>query len=366
MGDSIGRLFRVHGWGESHGGAVGAVVEGCPAGLPLDLDAIQAQLDRRRPGQSDLVTPRDEADRLEVLSGLEGGVTLGTPISLLVRNKDARPSAYKSMTDIFRPSHADYTWQVKHGIRASSGGGRASARETVGRVAAGAIAQQVLAQLGVDVIAWVDQVGGVTLEEGQVDESALLVSDVDASPTRCPIPAKAAEMETLIRQVKSDGDTIGGAIRCAVRGLPVGLGEPVFDKLHADLAKAVISLPATRGFEIGSGFASVGMRGSEHNDPFEPDGQGGVRTRSNHSGGVQGGISNGEILRFRVAFKPVSTIFLPQDSVTAGGQPAQLQATGRHDPCVLPRAVPMVEAMAAIVLADHVLRQRARAGFGSR
>lgn len=363
MGDSFGTLFRVHTWGESHGGGVGAVVEGCPAGVQLDLDAIQHQLARRRPGQSDLVSQRKESDVVQVMSGLQDGVTLGTPISLVVLNKDARPAAYTEMQDAFRPSHADYTWQVKHGIRATSGGGRASARETVGRVAAGAIARQLLAASGIEIVAWVDQVGHIGLAPGDVDESTIDEAQVDVGPTRCPVPAAAAQMEELIRSVRADGDTVGGAVRCVVRGLPAGLGEPVFDKLHADLAKACMSLPATRGFEIGSGFASMSMRGSSHNDAFEPDGSGGVRTRTNHSGGVQGGISNGEPLRFRLAFKPVSTIFIEQDTVTPEGEATRLKPKGRHDPCVLPRAVAMVEAMTALVLIDHLLRHRARADF---
>lgn len=363
MGDSFGTLFRVHTWGESHGGGVGAVIEGCPAGFRLDLAAIQHQLDRRRPGQSDLVSQRQESDLLQILSGLQDGVTLGTPLSVVVPNKDARPAAYAEMQDAFRPSHADYTWQAKHGIRATSGGGRASARETVGRVAAGGVARQLLAGSGIEIVAWVDQVGHIAIPQGEVDEALIDEALVDAGPTRCPVPHVAAQIDQLIRAVRSKGDTVGGLVRCVVRGIPAGLGEPVFDKLHADLAKACMSLPATRGFEIGSGFASISMRGSEHNDPFEPDGQGGVRTRTNHSGGVQGGISNGQPLRFAVAFKPVSTIFIEQDTVSSSGEATRLKPKGRHDPCVLPRAVPMVEAMAGLVLIDHLLRHRARANF---
>jgi len=329
----------------------------------LDLAAIQHQLDRRRPGQSDLVTQRKETDRFEVLSGLRDGVTLGTPISLLVPNRDARPEAYEEIEEAYRPSHADFTWQEKHGIRAASGGGRASARETVGRVAAGAIARQILGRSGIEIVAWVDQVGDIVLAPGDVDESTITESQVDGGPTRCPVPEAASAMEELIRAVRSEGDTVGGAVRCVVRGMPAGLGEPVFDKLHADLAKACMSLPATRGFEIGSGFGAMVMRGSSHNDAFEPDGEGGVRTRTNHSGGVQGGISNGQALRFRVGFKPVSTIFIEQDTVTPSGEATRLKPKGRHDPCVLPRAVPMVEAMAALVLLDQLLRHRARADF---
>lgn len=364
MGDSFGTLFRVHTWGESHGGAVGAVVEGCPPGLDLDLSAIQHQLDRRRPGQSDLVTQRKESDEVQVLSGLEGSVTLGTPISLFVPNRDARPEAYAELQDAYRPSHADFTWQEKHGIRAASGGGRASARETVGRVAAGAIARQILAREGIEVVAWVDQVGEHVLAEGAVDEDSIDEALVDAGPTRCPVPETAARMEALIRQVRSEGDTVGGTVRCVVRGVPAGLGEPVFDKLHSELARACMSLPATRGFEIGSGFGSILLRGSTHNDVFEPDGEGGVRTRTNRSGGVQGGISNGQPIRFRVAFKPVSTIFIEQETVDSQGQATTLKPKGRHDPCVLPRAVPMVEAMTALVLVDLLLRHRARTGLG--
>ena len=363
MGDSFGTLFRVHTWGESHGGAVGAVVEGCPAGIRLDLEAIQRQLDRRRPGQSDLVTQRKETDAVQVLSGLEDSVTLGTPIALVVPNKDARPEAYDAMQDAYRPSHADYTWERKHGLKAKTGGGRASARETVGRVAAGAIADQVLARAGIEVVAWVDQVGDIALEPGAVDEASIDRALVDVGPTRCHVPEIAARMEELIRQVRSEGDTVGGTIRCVARGVPAGLGEPVFGKLHAELARACMSLPATRGVEIGSGFGSIAMRGSSHNDVFEPDGEGGVRTRTNRSGGVQGGISNGEPIRFRLAFKPVSTIFIEQETVNSAGEATTLKPKGRHDPCVLPRAVAMVEAMTSLVLVDLWLRQRARSGL---
>lgn len=356
-GSSFGRLFRVHTWGESHGGAVGAVVDGCPAGLALDLDAVQHQLDRRRPGQSDLVSQRKETDTVTALSGLQDGVTLGTPISLMVPNNDARPSAYDETADLYRPSHADYTWEAKYGIAASSGGGRASARETVGRVAAGAIARQLLATIGVDIVAWVSQVGATAA--GPIDELTVSEAEVDANPVRCPHPASAEAMAERIREVRAAGDTIGGIVRCVARGVPAGWGEPVFDKLHADLAAACMSLPATRGFEIGSGFASVSMTGSEHNDPFMPDGEGGIRTSSNRSGGIQGGISNGMPIRLRVAFKPVSTIFMAQDTVDREGRPARIKARGRHDPCVVTRAVPIVEAMVALVLADHYLRQRA-------
>jgi len=358
-GSTFGHLFSVTTFGESHGGAVGAVVDGCPAGATLDLGAIQRQLDRRRPGQSDLVSQRQETDTVQVLSGLRDGVTLGTPIALMVTNKDARPGAYDELRDVYRPSHADFTYDAKYGVQAASGGGRASARETVGRVAAGAIAQQLLAAQGVEIVAWVDQVGDVELLPSDVDEATLAVADVDAGPVRCPHASTAARMEALIRAVRKDGDTVGGSVRCVARGVPAGWGEPVFDKLHADLAKALMSLPATRGFEIGSGFGSVPMRGSAHNDPFVPGPDGGVATSSNRSGGIQGGISNGMPIRLRLAFKPVSTIFREQDTVDRAGNATKLTPQGRHDPCVVPRAVPIVEAMVALVLVDHWLRQRA-------
>lgn len=360
-GSTFGQLFRVTTFGESHGGAVGAVVDGCPAGVPLDLAAVQAQLDRRRPGQSDLVSQRQETDLVQVLSGLQDGVTLGTPIALVVMNKDARPGAYDSMRSVYRPSHADFTYDAKYGVRATSGGGRASARETVGRVAAGAIAQQLIATQGVEIVAWVDQVGEIELPAAAVDEATVGVSDVDIGPVRCPDAGIGATMETLIRNVRKAGDTVGGTVRCVARGVPAGWGEPVFDKLHADLAKALMSLPATRGFEIGSGFGSVPMRGSTHNDPFVPGPGGRIVTSTNRSGGIQGGISNGMPIRMRLAFKPVSTIFLEQDTVDSGGKATRLKPRGRHDPCVVPRAVPIVEAMVALVLCDHWLRQRARA-----
>ncbi len=357
-GSSFGRLFRLHTWGESHGGAVGAVVDGCPPGLALDLDAVQHQLDRRRPGQSDLVTQRKETDTVSVLSGLRDGVTLGTPISLLVPNRDARPGAYDEMP--WRPSHADYTWEAKQGIAAASGGGRASARETVGRVAGGAIARQLLATIGVEIVAWVEQVADIALPSDAVDEATVAETDVDGNDVRCPDPIVADAMAERIRATRAAGDTVGGVIRCVARGVPAGWGEPVFDKLHADLARACMSLPATRGFEIGSGFGAVALTGSQHNDPFVSGPGGAVLTSSNHSGGVQGGISNGMPIRLRVAFKPVSTIFSEQQTLGRDGQPTTFKAKGRHDPCVVPRAVPIVEAMVGLVLADHYLRQRAR------
>jgi len=352
MGSSTGRIFRVTTWGESHGAAVGAVVEGCPPGLALDVEAIQAQLDRRRPGQSAIVTPRKEADRVEVLSGVFEGRTLGSPIALMVRNKDADPRAYAPFADKYRPSHADYTTEARYGLRDWRGGGRASARETVGRVAAGAIAQQVLAHAGVSIVAWVDQVGDV---RASVDDAAVSRAAVDANIVRCPDPEAAAAMEALIRAVRKDGDTIGGIVKAVARGVPAGWGDPVFDKLEGELARAMLSLPAAKGFTSGSGFDSVGMRGSEHNDLFVNEG-GAIRTASNRSGGIQGGISNGMPVTVGVAFKPVATIFQAQDTVNRDGEAVSLKPRGRHDPCVLPRAVPIVEAAMALVLCDHWLR----------
>ncbi len=361
MGSSFGRLFRVTTFGESHGGALGAVVEGCPPGLALDLDAIQAECDRRRPGQSRLTSQRREPDRVQVLSGLFEGRTLGTPIALLIHNRDAKPEAYAELRDRYRPSHADYTYDAKYGIRAWAGGGRASARETAARVAAGAIARQVLRDLdpGVRIAAWVDRVADV---DARVDPGAVTREAVDATAVRCPDPEAARAMEARIEAARKAGDTVGGVVRCAITGVPAGLGEPVFDKLDADLAKAMISLPAAKGFEVGSGFAGTRMRGTEHNDAFVPDGRGGVATRTNRSGGIQGGISNGMPIVLSVAFKPVATVFVEQDTVDVHGRPVVVRPRGRHDPCVLPRAVPIVEAMAALVLADHWLRWRAQVG----
>ena len=357
MGNSFGQLFCITTWGESHGGGVGVVIDGCPSRIQLAEADIQLELDRRRPGQSSIVTQRDEADRCQILSGVFEGRTLGTPISILVMNKDARPEAYREMTQTYRPSHADFTYEAKYGIRNWQGGGRASARETIGRVAAGAVARKVLATLypGSEVIAYVTHVYDLV---ATVDSAAVTREQVEANPVRCPGAAVAKEMIRTIERARSEGDSLGGVIECVLRGLPAGLGEPVFDKLDADLAKAMLSLPATKGFEIGSGFAATKMKGSEHNDPFEML-EGKIRTKTNRSGGMQGGISNGEDIVFRVAFKPTSTIAREQETVTTSGEATTLSASGRHDPCVLPRAVPMVEAMAALVLCDHALRQRA-------
>ncbi|MFT3928254.1 MAG: chorismate synthase [Myxococcales bacterium] len=358
MSSRFGQVFSLTTFGESHGGGVGVVVDGCPAGHALDVAAIQAQLNRRRPGQSALTSPRDEKDQVEVLSGLDPdtGKTLGTPIAFLVRNENQKSKDYGNLANLYRPSHADYTYEAKYGLRAVAGGGRASARETIGRVAAGALAEQLLAVLcGTEIVAWVERVADVAA--GEIDEDTVSRSLVDRNDVRCPDEQAAEAMTRAIEDARRDRDSVGGVVRCVVRKVPPGLGEPVFDKLTADLAKAMLSLPATRGFEVGEGFASTRLRGSQHNDPFYREG-GKVRTRTNHSGGIQGGISNGEDIRFAVAFKPVATIFLPQETVTREGESVTFQAKGRHDPCVLPRAVPMVEAMAALTLIDHVLRQR--------
>ncbi|MGI9624303.1 MAG: chorismate synthase [Acidimicrobiales bacterium] len=357
MSSSWGQSFRIHTFGESHGGGVGVIVDGCPPRLEVDISDIQHDLDRRRPGQSRLVTQRDEKDRVEILSGLFDGYTLGTPISLLVRNTDARPGAYEHLKDTFRPSHADFTTEAKYGIRNWQGGGRASARETIGRVAAGAIARKLLAEVaGVEVLAWVSQIHDIA---ASVDPEMVSLDAVESDPTRCPVPETASRMTEAIEQARHAGDSLGGIVECVARGVPPGLGEPVFDKLEAELAKGMLSLPAAKGFEIGSGFAAVTMTGLEHNDPFSPGEAGaGPTTTTNHSGGVQGGISNGQPIVFRTAFKPTATIASEQDTVDAEGNAVKLSAKGRHDPCVLPRAVPMVEAMTCLTLADMWLRQR--------
>jgi chorismate synthase len=355
-GNSFGNLFRISTWGESHGPTVGVVVDGCPAGLPLTAEDIQIELDRRRPGQSDLTTQRAESDTVEILSGLFEGTTTGTPIALLVRNKDARPEAYESMKDLYRPSHADFTYQSKYGHRDWRGGGRSSARETIGRVAAGAIARKLLGlALGVETIAYITRIHDI---EARVDPNSVTRADVERHAVRCPDAAAAARMEERIREVRKQGDSVGGVIEFVIRGVPVGLGAPVFDRLEADLGKAMLSLPATKGFEVGSGFQGTYLTGSQHNDAYY-SAAGRVRTRTNRSGGVQGGISNGEDIIARVAFKPTATIFRDQETVDTSGAAATLRARGRHDPCVLPRAVPIVEAMAALVICDHWLRQRA-------
>lgn len=360
MGSGFGSAFRITTFGESHGGGLGVVVEGSPPGVQLDLERIQAELDRRRPGQSALTTQRRERDRVEVMSGLFEGRTLGTPIAMIVRNTDADPSAYAELRDRYRPSHADFTYDARYGIRALVGGGRASARETAARVAAGAVARQLLEHLGsVEVVAWVQQVAG---DDAQVASDAVTHEAVDETPVRCPDPAAAARFEATIRAARKDGDTVGGVVRCVARGVPAGLGDPVFDKLDADLAKAMLSLPAAKGIEIGSGFAGTRLRGSAHNDRFVPDAALGIATETNRSGGIQGGISNGMPIELAVAFKPVATVFREQQTVTRAGAPTTVRPRGRHDPCVLPRAVPVVEAMVCLVLLDHWLRWRGQVG----
>lgn len=361
MSSSFGQLFRITSFGESHGGGVGVIVDGCPAGVEIDEDKIQVELDRRRPGQSLLTTQRQEADAVEILSGLENGRTLGTPIAMLVRNKDAKPSSYQEFAQVYRPSHADYTYQAKYGLRATSGGGRASARETIARVAGGAIAAELLQSVlpELRVTAWVESVRHI--ECPQLDLSKVTREAVEASPARCPDPETARAMMNAIDRARRERDSLGGVVSALTQGVPAGWGEPVFDKLEAELAKAMMSLPASKGFEIGSGFAGTRMTGSEHNDEFYLH-QGKVRTRTNRSGGVQGGISNGEPIYFRVAFKPTATIGRAQLTVDEDGREVELVAKGRHDPCVLPRAVPIVEGMTWLVLADAYLRQRARAG----
>ncbi|HVV49646.1 MAG TPA: chorismate synthase [Polyangia bacterium] len=368
-GNSFGQMFKVTTFGESHGPGVGVVVDGCPPRLPIAAEEIQRELDRRRPGQSAITTQRREADAVEILSGVREGLTLGTPIAMLVRNQDQRSGDYDEMRTKFRPSHADYTTQAKYGVRAWEGGGRASARETIGRVAAGVLARKALAAAGaIDIVAWVQRVQDLEVD---VDPGAVTREAVDANIVRCPDAATAARMIARIDEARKAGDSLGGVVEAVARGVPPGLGEPVFDKLDADLAKAMLSLPAAKGFEIGSGFAGTRLTGSQHNDPFymERDpaagplpGGGKVRTRTNRSGGVQGGISNGEAITLRVAFKPTATILREQETVDEQGHDTTIKGRGRHDPCVLPRAVPIVEAMLALVLADHFLRQRGQCG----
>ena len=362
MSSSFGTLFRVSTFGESHGAAVGCIVDGCPPRIPLSVEDIQVELDRRRPGQSKIVTQRKEADRAEILSGVLDGETLGTSIGIIVRNEDQRSSAYKEMETAYRPSHADFTYDAKFGIRAVAGGGRSSARETIGRVAAGAIAKNVLRHWlpTYECLAFVQRVQDI---EAKVDASNLKSEIIESNIVRtCDLEA-ADRMIALIEKMRKEGNSVGGVIECVVRGVPVGLGEPVFDKLEADLAKAMLSLPATKGFEIGSGFEGTRLTGAEHNDEFYSEKKSGrIRTKTNRSGGIQGGISNGEDIVFRVAFKPTATILREQNTVDKSGAATTLKARGRHDPCVLPRAVPMVEAMVHLVLCDHLLRQRAQNG----
>src|SRR5436853_287914 len=359
MGNTFGQLFRIATWGESHGGGVGVVVDGCPPRLELTEADIQPDLDRRRPGQSSIVSPRKESDTVQILSGTFEGKTLGTPISMWVKNEDARPEAYSEMATKFRPSHADYTYQAKYGIRNWQGGGRTSARETVGRVAAGAIAKKILRErFGVEVLSYVKQVQRIIAE---VNPETVKFKDIESNIVRCPNAATAEKMIRLIEKMRRAGDSVGGIVEGVARGVPVGWGEPVFDKLEADLAKAMMSLPASKAFEVGSGFGGIQLTGREHNDLFRTQG-GKVRTLTNRSGGIQGGISNGETIYFRVAFKPVATVMHEQETIDTHLHNTTLTGRGRHDPCVLPRAVPMVEAMTALVLVDHALRQKAQCG----
>lgn len=354
QGNSYGKAFCISTFGESHGPGIGVVIDGLPAGMQVDPAFIQAELDRRKPGQSTLVSQRKEADQLEILSGLFEGKTLGTPLAMLIRNADARPEDYAHLTDAYRPSHADFTYQAKYGFRDYRGGGRSSARETAARVAAGAVAKILLQEAGIQIAAYVSQVGNLVLEKPYTE---LDLNLTESTPVRCPDPDMARHMIELIRQVRKAGDTVGGVVSALVQGCPAGLGEPVFDKLHAELAKAMLSINACKGFEYGSGFGGAAMRGSEHNDLFYHDGQQ-VRTHTNHSGGIQGGISNGMDIYFRAAFKPVATLLQPQPGINEAGEAIELAGRGRHDPCVLPRAVPIVEAMTAIVLADFWLRHK--------
>jgi chorismate synthase len=354
-GNTFGTLFRVTTFGESHGGSVGCIIDGCPAGLPLNEEIIQKDLDRRRPGQSDLTTPRNEEDSVHIESGVFEGKTTGTPICLLVKNRDARPSDYDHLKNIFRPSHADFTYEKKYGIRDTRGGGRASARETVARVAAGAVARTFLNNIGIEFVAFVEQVHNITAD---IDASTVSLAEVDITSVRCPDKKAAKKMIALIKKIRDEGDSVGGVIRCIIRNVPLGLGEPVFDRLSARLGFAMLTIPATKGFEIGSGFTGTHLTGKTHNDEFFTDANGQIHTRSNNSGGVQGGISNGELIDFRVAFKPTSTIAKEQRTVDKDGKEHMLTAHGRHDPCVLPRAVPIVEAMAALTIIDYYLLQK--------
>jgi chorismate synthase len=356
VGNTFGQLFRVTTWGESHGAAIGAVVDGCPSLLPLSEADIQPELDRRAPGQSTIVSQRKESDTVRILSGVFEGKTLGTPISLYIPNEDMRPGDYREVQEKYRPSHADYTYDAKFGFRDWRGGGRTSARETAGRVAAGAIARKLLRErYGVEIVAWVTKVHRIVAE---CDVETVTREQVDATPIRCPDLAVAEQMIKAVEAARKEGNSLGGIVACAVRGCPPGWGEPVFDRLEADLAKAMLSLPASKGFEIGSGFAGTDLTGIEHNDEFYMEGDR-VRTRTNNSGGVQGGITNGETVYFRVAFKPTATVMREQRTVNVRHEETTIQGRGRHDPCVLPRAVPIVEAMAALVLADHALRYEA-------
>ena len=358
MSNTIGTLFRLTTFGESHGAAIGGVIDGMPAGVKVDMEFIQSELNRRRPGQSKLTTQRNEADKIEILSGVFEGVTTGTPIGFIVKNENQRPMDYTEMSDKLRPSHADYTYEQKYGVRDHRGGGRSSARITISRCVGGALAKLVLKQLGISVQAYTSQVGPIALER---DYHLYDLSQTETNAVRCPDAEKAKEMEALITQMKQEGDTIGGVITCVIKGCPVGLGEPEFGKLHAALGSAMLSINAVKGFEYGEGFEGVTARGSEQNDVFQNI-EGQITTKTNHSGGIQGGISNGQDIYFRVAFKPVATILTDQETVDKEGNPTTFKAKGRHDPCVLPRAVPIVESMAAITILDYYLLKKCSKG----
>jgi chorismate synthase len=355
MSNSFGRIFRITSFGESHGKGIGVVIDGCPAGLPIDLDSIQQALNKRRPGQSDISTQRKENDLLQSLSGLEMGISTGAPLAFFVANEDARPQDYENLKQVFRPSHADYTWTEKYGIRSAEGGGRASARETIARVIGGEVARQLLnRETGIQIFSWVSGVGEVQMKGMP---TAFQFADGNSSKVKCPDSLIANEMVKAIEQAKAEGDSLGGVISCIATKMPVGLGEPLYDKLHARLGYAMLGINAVKGFEIGSGFEGATLKGSEQNDAFfEEDGK--VKTRTNHSGGIQGGISNGADVFFRVAFKPTSTIRKSQETVNVNHESVTLEAKGRHDPCVVPRAVPIVEALTALVLADFWLLNR--------
>lgn len=352
-GSTFGKAFQITTFGESHGSGIGVVIDGCPAGLELDFDAIQLQLDRRKPGQSKITTQRKESDTAKYLSGLLNNVTTGAPIAIWIGNLDQKSHDYDHIEKAFRPSHADFTYFSKYSIRDHRGGGRSSARETAARVAAGAIARQLCEQLSIETLAYVNQIGHLATAN---DYTNTTINAIESNAVRCPDTTLAKAMEDLIVKIKTDGNTVGGCITGVIKGLPVGLGEPVFDRLEADLAKAMLSINAVKGFEIGSGFAGAEMLGSDHNDRFDTDAQGNVYTTSNNSGGVQGGISNGMPVYFKVAFKPTSTIMQKQTTVNTQGDKTEIEGKGRHDPCVVPRAVPIVEAMASLVVADHLLR----------
>ncbi len=360
MGSTFGHIFRITTFGESHGGGVGVVIDGCPPKLEITPEEIQKDLDRRKPGQSKITTPRKETDTCEIISGVFQGKTTGTPIAILVRNKDARSQDYDEISQKYRPSHADATYDAKYGIRNWQGGGRSSARETIGRVAAGVIAKKILQQTaGVEIVAYVKRIKDL---EATVDPNTVTLEQVESNIVRCPDAQSAEKMIELIDSIRQEKDSLGGVVECVARNVPKGLGDPVFDKLEAELAKAIMSLPATKGFEIGSGFAGTLLTGSQHNDEFYTDDDGNIRTATNRSGGIQGGISNGENIIMKAAFKPTATIGKEQRTVSKAGEETTLAAKGRHDPCVLPRAVPMVEAMVALVLCDRLLCQRAQCG----